>query len=118
MLAIEVAQRKPALVVVTTISAALAAQRTSATIPIVMTGLIDPAGKDLSRALHDRAAACLSVRADRLNLHLIGFLFAESLGPSAGPTNGSWRSRALTASRLKIASKDEVLDHLTANGAL
>jgi putative ABC transport system substrate-binding protein len=50
-LAIEVAQRKPALVVVTTISAALAAQRASATIPIVMTGLIDPVGQGLIASL-------------------------------------------------------------------
>jgi hypothetical protein len=50
-LAIEVAQRKPALVVVTTISAALAAQRASATIPIVMTRLIDPVRQGLIASL-------------------------------------------------------------------
>ena len=53
-LAAEVTQGRPAVIVVTTILAARAAQRASATIPIVMTGLIDPVGKDLSLALHDR----------------------------------------------------------------
>lgn len=48
-LAADVAQRKPAVIVVTTISAARAAQRASATIPIVMTGLIDPVGQGLDR---------------------------------------------------------------------
>src|SRR5262249_8727852 len=38
-LAAEAVQRKPAVIVVTTISAARAAQRASSTIPIVMTGL-------------------------------------------------------------------------------
>jgi putative ABC transport system substrate-binding protein len=47
----EVAQRKPAVIVVTTISAARAAQRVSATIPIVMTGLIDPVGQGLIASL-------------------------------------------------------------------
>jgi ABC-type uncharacterized transport system substrate-binding protein len=47
----EVAQRKPAAIVVTTISAARAAQRVSATIPIVMTGLIDPVGQGLIASL-------------------------------------------------------------------
>jgi putative tryptophan/tyrosine transport system substrate-binding protein len=51
MLAVEVAQRKPAAIVVTTISAALAAQRASTTIPIVMTGLIDPVGAGLITSL-------------------------------------------------------------------
>ena len=51
MLAAEVAQRKPAAIVVSTISAALAAQRASATIPIVMTGLIDPVGAGLITSL-------------------------------------------------------------------
>jgi len=46
-LAAEVAQGRPAVIVVTTISAARAAQRASATIPIVMTGLIDPVGQGL-----------------------------------------------------------------------
>ena len=50
-LAAEVAQRKPAVIVVTTISAARAAQRASATIPIVMTGLIDPVGQGLIASL-------------------------------------------------------------------
>ena len=47
----ELAQRKPAVIVVTTISAARAAQRVSATIPIVMTGLIDPVGQGLIASL-------------------------------------------------------------------
>ncbi len=50
-LAAEVARRKPAVIVVTTISAARAAQRASATIPIVMTGLIDPVGQELIASL-------------------------------------------------------------------
>jgi putative ABC transport system substrate-binding protein len=50
-LAAEVAQRKPAALVVTTISAARAAQRATATIPIVMTGLIDPVGQGLIASL-------------------------------------------------------------------
>jgi len=51
ILAAEVAQRKPAAIVVTTLSAARAAQRATATIPIVMTGLIDPVGQGLIRSL-------------------------------------------------------------------
>jgi putative ABC transport system substrate-binding protein len=50
-LAAEVAQRKPAVIVVTTLSAAHAAQRASSTIPIVMTGLIDPVGQGLIASL-------------------------------------------------------------------
>jgi ABC-type uncharacterized transport system substrate-binding protein len=50
-LAAEVAQRKPAAIIVTTISAARAAQRATATIPIVMTGLIDPVGIGLIASL-------------------------------------------------------------------
>jgi putative ABC transport system substrate-binding protein len=50
-LAAEIAQHKPAVIVVTTISAARAAQRASATIPIVMTGLIDPVGQGLVASL-------------------------------------------------------------------
>ena len=50
-LAAEVVQRKPAAIVVTTISAARAAQRATATIPIVMTGLIDPVGQGLIASL-------------------------------------------------------------------
>jgi len=50
-LAAEVAQRQPAVIVVTTISAARAAQRASSTIPIVMTGLIDPVGQGLIASL-------------------------------------------------------------------
>src|SRR5262249_19687987 len=50
-LATEVAQRKPAAIIVTTISAARAAQRATATIPIVMTGLIDPVGLGLIASL-------------------------------------------------------------------
>src|SRR5215471_15731706 len=50
-LAAEVAQRKPAAIVVTTISAARAAQHASSTIPIVMTGLIDPVGQGLIASL-------------------------------------------------------------------
>jgi putative ABC transport system substrate-binding protein len=46
-LAAEVTQGRPAVIVVTTILAARAAQRASATIPIVMTGLIDPVGQGL-----------------------------------------------------------------------
>jgi putative ABC transport system substrate-binding protein len=45
------AQRKPAAIVVTTISAARAAQRATASIPIVMTGLIDPVGQGLIASL-------------------------------------------------------------------
>ena len=41
-IAAEVAGRNPAAIVVTTIRAAQAAQRATSTIPIVMTGLIDP----------------------------------------------------------------------------
>src|SRR5215475_3314854 len=50
-LAAEVVQRKPAAIVVTTISAARAAQHATATIPIVMTGLIDPVGVGLIASL-------------------------------------------------------------------
>jgi putative ABC transport system substrate-binding protein len=50
-LAAEVARRKPAAIIVTTISAARAAQRATATIPIVMTGLIDPVGIGLIASL-------------------------------------------------------------------
>src|SRR5215813_9573341 len=50
-LAAEVVQRKPAAIVVTTISAARAAQHASSTIPIVMTGLIDPVGQGLIASL-------------------------------------------------------------------
>jgi putative tryptophan/tyrosine transport system substrate-binding protein len=49
--ATELVQRKPAAIVVTTISAARAAQRASARIPIVMTGLIDPVGQGLIASL-------------------------------------------------------------------
>jgi putative ABC transport system substrate-binding protein len=51
ILAAEVAKRNPAVIVVTTISAARAAQRASSTIPIVMTGLIDPVGQGLIASL-------------------------------------------------------------------
>jgi putative ABC transport system substrate-binding protein len=51
ILAAEVAKRNPAAIVVTTISAAHAAQRASSTIPIVMTGLIDPVGQGLIASL-------------------------------------------------------------------
>ena len=51
MLAAETVQRKPAAIIVTTISAARAAQRATATIPIVMTGLIDPVGLGLVSSL-------------------------------------------------------------------
>lgn len=51
ILAAEVAKRNPAAIVVTTISAARAAQRASSTIPIVMTGLIDPVGQGLIASL-------------------------------------------------------------------
>jgi putative tryptophan/tyrosine transport system substrate-binding protein len=54
-LAAEAVQRKPAVIVVTTISAAHAAQRASSTIPIVMTGLIDPVGQGLIASLARRA---------------------------------------------------------------
>src|SRR4029079_4234200 len=50
-LAAEVVRRKPAVIIVTTISAARAAQRASSTIPIVMTGLIDPVGQGLITSL-------------------------------------------------------------------
>jgi putative ABC transport system substrate-binding protein len=50
-LAAEVVERKPAVIVVTTISAARAAQRSTSTIPIVMTGLIDPVGQGLIASL-------------------------------------------------------------------
>ncbi|MGA7390334.1 MAG: ABC transporter substrate binding protein [Pseudolabrys sp.] len=49
--ATELVQRKPAVIVVTTISAARAAQSASARIPIVMTGLIDPVGQGLIASL-------------------------------------------------------------------
>ena len=51
ILASETVQRKPAAIVVTTISAARAAQRATTTIPIVMTGLIDPVGIGLIASL-------------------------------------------------------------------
>jgi putative ABC transport system substrate-binding protein len=44
-------QRKPAAIIVTTISAARAAQHATKTIPIVMTGLIDPVGIGLIDSL-------------------------------------------------------------------
>jgi putative tryptophan/tyrosine transport system substrate-binding protein len=50
-LAAEAAQGKPAAIVVTTISAARAAQRATTKIPIVMTGLIDPVGQGLIASL-------------------------------------------------------------------
>src|SRR6476661_4164524 len=50
-LAAEVVQRKPAAIIVTTISAARAAQQATKTIPIVMTGLIDPVGIGLISSL-------------------------------------------------------------------
>jgi putative ABC transport system substrate-binding protein len=50
-LAAELVQRKPAAIVVTTISAARAAQRATSTIPVVMTGLIDPVGQGLIASL-------------------------------------------------------------------
>jgi putative tryptophan/tyrosine transport system substrate-binding protein len=50
-LAAEVVQRKPAAIIVTTISAARAAQQATKTIPIVMTGLIDPVGIGLINSL-------------------------------------------------------------------
>jgi ABC-type uncharacterized transport system substrate-binding protein len=50
-LADEVVRRKPAAIIVTTISAARAAQRATSTIPIVMTGLIDPVGVGLIASL-------------------------------------------------------------------
>jgi putative ABC transport system substrate-binding protein len=49
--AAELVQRNAAVMVVTTISAARAAQRASTTIPIVMTGLIDPVGQGLIKSL-------------------------------------------------------------------
>jgi ABC-type uncharacterized transport system substrate-binding protein len=51
ILAAEVVRRKPAVIIVTTISAARAAQGASSTIPIVMTGLIDPVGQGLITSL-------------------------------------------------------------------
>src|SRR6476646_2614987 len=50
-LAAETVERKPAAIIVTTISAARAAQRATATIPIEMTGLIDPVGLGLISSL-------------------------------------------------------------------
>src|SRR5262249_49169795 len=50
-LAAETVQLKPAAIIVTTISAARAAQRATASIPIVMTGLIDPVGLGLVASL-------------------------------------------------------------------
>jgi len=44
-------RRKPAAIVVTTIRAAQAAQRATTTIPIIMTGLIDPVGQGLIASL-------------------------------------------------------------------
>src|SRR6476619_4260504 len=51
LIAAEVAGRKPAAIVVTTIRAAQAAQRATSTIPIVMTGLIDPVAQGLIASL-------------------------------------------------------------------
>jgi putative ABC transport system substrate-binding protein len=51
LFASEVVRRKPAAIVVTTISAARAAQHATTTIPIVMTGLIDPVGQGLITSL-------------------------------------------------------------------
>ena len=51
MLAAEVVQRKPGVIVVTTIRAARAAQHATSAIPIVMTGLIDPVGQGLIASL-------------------------------------------------------------------
>jgi putative ABC transport system substrate-binding protein len=51
LFASEVVRRKPAAIVVTTISAARAAQHATTTIPIVMTGLIDPVGQGLIASL-------------------------------------------------------------------
>jgi len=50
-LAAEVVRRNPAAIVVTTIRAAQAAQRATSTIPIVMTGLIDPVAQGLITSL-------------------------------------------------------------------
>ena len=50
-LAAELVQRKPAAIIVTTISAARAAERATSTIPAVMTGLIDPVGQGLIASL-------------------------------------------------------------------
>ena len=50
-LAADLLERKPAVIVVTTISAARAGQRATSTIPIVMTGLIDPVGQGLIASL-------------------------------------------------------------------
>ena len=50
-IAAEVAGRKPAAIVVTTIRAAQAAQRATSIIPIVMTGLIDPVAQGLIASL-------------------------------------------------------------------
>jgi putative ABC transport system substrate-binding protein len=49
--AAELVRRRPAAIVVTTIRAAQAAQRATTTIPIVMTGLIDPVGQGLIASL-------------------------------------------------------------------
>src|SRR5262245_28105678 len=50
-LAAEIVRRNPAAIVVTTIRAAQAAQRATSTIPIVMTGLIDPVAQGLIASL-------------------------------------------------------------------
>ena len=50
-LAAEAVQRRPAAIIVTTISAARAAQQATKSIPIVMTGLIDPVGIGLINSL-------------------------------------------------------------------
>ena len=50
-LAAEVVRRNPAAIIVTTIRAAQAAQRATSTIPIVMTGLIDPVAQGLIASL-------------------------------------------------------------------
>ena len=50
-LASELTQRKSSLIVVTTIAAARSAQQPARTIPVVMTGLIDPVGAGLIASL-------------------------------------------------------------------
>jgi putative ABC transport system substrate-binding protein len=50
-LALELLQRKPSVIIVTTIAAARAAQQVAPATPIVMTGLIDPVGVGLIASL-------------------------------------------------------------------
>ena len=82
-LAAEMAQRKPALVVATTISAALAARRTSTTIPIVMTGLIDPVGAGLITSLARPGANTTGLSSMAQDMTSKGLEFLQMVVPTA-----------------------------------